>query len=1431
MDKKVIVNVILIIMLASVASAAITREIDSALLEEKTVERITPEMIPQSTELKEELETTAISEPRYREFVESYIKPKETKVSEGDTIAYKFKIYRRWNTISLPVVPRDNRVKTIFDGVPVAVFGWDPVKRTFYKADTIEPGEGYWIYSLRETTIKVKGKEILLYQRYTPRGSNLIGTSIETTLVKDMKLEPEQTPPRYAFTWNAETQQFEMSKTLEPGKSYWVLLRRSAVMSVGDYLPPEISDLEVEAGSNSAIITWKTNEESTSKVAYGEDYENVVEDETLTKNHRIEIEGLEDRTTYPFKAYSKDKAGNQAQTQDEFTTLPGGLVFVCENNEECGDLPKSHLIETSTIEGTNKLDFTVIPGGDCYKIEVYVNETGASLHQIVEVPVNDPNEKTEFSIITSQEITQILLYMPDSEGNSKSMTIITESDGNEKGVRSVLGTEQCNNGIGYSLGYGQMSGSPHYCQSGQPDCCGWYQYGHVHDMQQNISQPVSMYVEFKTGWNEGCQDTLTVYTSLDNQTWDYAGEIDTTSQDTDGVPGYPQSWIMRTFAIDNYTQPFRYVKTIVSNPYEGQGSCFLDKSYIVVTDQIGNQPPVAVFNAPAQAEVGEEITFDASGSYDPDGTISTYYWQFGDSTETTTDPIITHTYNNPYTYLVNLIVTDDEYAQDWETKSITIGSGSNQAPQATINYPDDGEYYTEVTEFTFTATDDQSTSLTCNYSVDGTWSQTTAENGVEESVPISVGQGQHTIELLCSDGSLWSNTESVTFYIDTTEPTIEIFEPVNNSYTYSPIMTYNGSDDSGIDHYEIAKDGEAWIDNGLYTTYIFNLTQGNHTLCAKAVSNAGEEATTCVNMAYDTVAPDIMIYSPDNGTTIYSNTVTLIHESNYMDLNHSQNKLDDGQWNNNYGDLFETTFNVTDGWHTMQVRYVDYAGNVGAGEQVMVLIDTQNQTAGNPPTQTITYPDDGEYYTEVTELSFIPIDDNDDELTCNYSVDGVWAQMTAQNGTENTVGITVNGEGQHEVQVTCYDGFNWSSMSTVEFDIDTTGPITTITSPANGTHMQIAEFTYDATDSAGVDYYLVKADSGSWTQTTDTTYTFSLSDGQHWLYAKAVDDLGNEGPEAKVNVTVDNQKPDIDIWSPGNGTNTGGTGIGMYYDSTASDLDHYEVKQDDGAWINKGLTYGHAFYNLTDGTHKLYAKAVDKAGNYDTTFIFVYIHRPNIHITSPANGTYYEDNDIELSVYSNGTWLEKFQYSFTGSTSSVDWFDTNITDAEPGVIYTFTVDDVPDGNSTIYVRAVDSQNWPSPNPAFVEVEVNAIFQDLELDILNITYVPYYDERIERLFVTNNHGYTIPEGDLNGTITFNDSNCFVTYGENPQIFDEIEPGQEENASWLFMCIDAGVDVEVTGTVTYIPTGQTKTIKDVFTVYAAATTSEKETIKRI
>jgi PKD repeat protein/KaiC/GvpD/RAD55 family RecA-like ATPase len=92
-----------------------------------------------------------------------------------------------------------------------------------------------------------------------------------------------------------------------------------------------------------------------------------------------------------------------------------------------------------------------------------------------------------------------------------------------------------------------------------------------------------------------------------------------------------------------------------------------------------NQPPIAVFVLSSQeVYTGEAVAFDASGSYDPDGTIANYLWNFGDGF-TTMDKITTHAYPDNGFYMVTLTVTDDDGTAN---ATIAFVTALNRAPSS-----------------------------------------------------------------------------------------------------------------------------------------------------------------------------------------------------------------------------------------------------------------------------------------------------------------------------------------------------------------------------------------------------------------------------------------------------------------------------------------------------------------------------------------------------------------------------------------------------------------------------------------------------------------------------------------------------------------------------------------------------------------------------
>jgi PKD repeat protein len=97
------------------------------------------------------------------------------------------------------------------------------------------------------------------------------------------------------------------------------------------------------------------------------------------------------------------------------------------------------------------------------------------------------------------------------------------------------------------------------------------------------------------------------------------------------------------------------------------------------TVQVGptNQPPVASFNySPLSPGLGEQITLNATMSYDPDGYIVSYLWdRDGDGINDASGPLVTVSYYDVGVHVVRLTVVDDGGLSSTTSQGIIIAVG------------------------------------------------------------------------------------------------------------------------------------------------------------------------------------------------------------------------------------------------------------------------------------------------------------------------------------------------------------------------------------------------------------------------------------------------------------------------------------------------------------------------------------------------------------------------------------------------------------------------------------------------------------------------------------------------------------------------------------------------------------------------------------
>jgi len=103
-----------------------------------------------------------------------------------------------------------------------------------------------------------------------------------------------------------------------------------------------------------------------------------------------------------------------------------------------------------------------------------------------------------------------------------------------------------------------------------------------------------------------------------------------------------------------------YTIKVIAQDEKGLNSTWSEPLMVTIAETTTeDEPPYMEIKTPDNMISNDTIFFDASGSYDLNGVIVSYQWDFGDG-ETGTGINTTHTYKTPGNYIVTLVVTDSE---------------------------------------------------------------------------------------------------------------------------------------------------------------------------------------------------------------------------------------------------------------------------------------------------------------------------------------------------------------------------------------------------------------------------------------------------------------------------------------------------------------------------------------------------------------------------------------------------------------------------------------------------------------------------------------------------------------------------------------------------------------------------------------------------
>lgn len=286
------------------------------------------------------------------------------------------------------------------------------------------------------------------------------------------------------------------------------------------------------------------------------------------------------------------------------------------------------------------------------------------------------------------------------------------------------------------------------------------------------------------------------------------------------------------------------------------------------------KPPIAQFTySPQNPTVGQTITFDASASYDPDGTISKYEWDFdNDGVTDKTGVTVTWSYSKYGSYTVKLTVTDNDRLSSSTTQTIKV----NANPVAKITVDKTSGLTPLTVRFDGSGSYDPDGSITA-YSWD--FGDGSAGIGSVVSHTYSLASGVNsqtfTATLTVTDNEGAPGSTSVNIYV--------YRNPGFASFTYSPTYPYPDEnitfDASGscpstgavITEYHWTFDSETKVVTTATTTYSFAST-GVHTVSLYIVDSSGHQSLTVTQYLEVIEAPtaDFSV----SGETVVGKTLT-----------------------------------------------------------------------------------------------------------------------------------------------------------------------------------------------------------------------------------------------------------------------------------------------------------------------------------------------------------------------------------------------------------------------------------------------------------------------------------------------------------------------------------------------------------------------------
>jgi len=244
-----------------------------------------------------------------------------------------------------------------------------------------------------------------------------------------------------------------------------------------------------------------------------------------------------------------------------------------------------------------------------------------------------------------------------------------------------------------------------------------------------------------------------------------AGVDDNFDSDANTISGKTSVIHITEGSVDSSWDAGMYYKKDEQPPSGGNPSI---PSYVPVI--LNNAPTADATNgAPYKGVVGVPIVFDGSRSYDIDGYIMHYKWDFGDGLYGSGE-IVNHTYEYAAYYPVILTVTDNDGATDTYKTKVNVQKG-NQSPSIPIIEGATWGHKNIAYTYYTVASDPEGDSIKYTFDWDDDTISMSTSSFIASETPFSVDNswskaGKYTVKVVADDNISPSISSELVVYID-----------------------------------------------------------------------------------------------------------------------------------------------------------------------------------------------------------------------------------------------------------------------------------------------------------------------------------------------------------------------------------------------------------------------------------------------------------------------------------------------------------------------------------------------------------------------------------------------------------------------------------------------------------------------------------------